>query len=76
MPNGVYQTGATNYLLGISTEPNAPIINDPDGALRVPVSTTDKRLWLHACADGHESTDSIYFVEAEFLRLFELDSNP
>ena len=68
MPGGTYQSTDRNYVLGISTDRDVPLINNRNGRMRITGPITGQRLWLFACADGHDTQNSIYFAEARFQR--------
>ena len=68
MPGGTYQSTDRNYVLGISTDRDVPLINNRNGRMRIKGPITGQRLWLFACADGHDTQNSIYFAEARFQR--------
>ncbi len=68
MPGGTYQSTDRNYVLGISTDRDGPLINNGSGRIRIKGPITGQRLWLFACADGHDTQNSIYFAEARFQR--------
>ena len=68
MPGGTYQSTDRNYVLGISTDRDGPLINNGSGRMRIKGPITGQRLWLFACADGHDTQNSIYLAEARFQR--------
>ena len=66
-PPRMHQTTNQNFALGVSKGRYEPLINNKNGRIRVDPDT-GQRLWLFACADGFESRDSTYVLEARFHR--------
>lgn len=62
-PDGIYRTGARNYILGVSDQLNGPLLNNPAGRVNIPLEANGRQLYLFACADGSELTESQYRVE-------------
>lgn len=68
-PRGIYRTSARNHILGVSDRLDTPLLNNPAGRVNIPLGANGRQLYLFACADGSELTESQYhvqiFVESE-----------
>ena len=62
-PRGIYRTAARNYILGVSDQLNGPLLNNATGGVSIPFEANGRQLYLFACADGSELTESQYHVE-------------
>jgi hypothetical protein len=60
-PSGIWHTGPGNYLLGITSKRQGPLINAPNGGLDLAVREP-VRLWAFFCRDGHDTADSKYHL--------------
>ena len=58
-PWGVFHTSNVNYILGIATQLDGPLINRADGHIEVPLKAHTE-LWLYACDDGANRPVSSY----------------
>jgi hypothetical protein len=63
-PAGGYETGSSNFVLGISKSLGGKLINQPDGSLRG-LHGGEQHLYGHFCKDGHETPDSIYRIDID-----------
>jgi hypothetical protein len=62
-PQGIYRTSARNYILGVSDRLDTPLLNNPAGRVNIPLEANGRQLYLFACADGSELTESQYHVQ-------------
>ena len=69
-PNGVYHTGGTNYVLGVSEELTSPLLNDKHGIIRIPIISKTMQLWLFGCTDGFDE------VGTEYVARVAVERNP
>jgi hypothetical protein len=67
-PPRIYQTTDQNFALGVSRGLYEPLINNQNGRIRIQKPGAGQRLWLFACADGFENSESSYTLEARFQR--------
>jgi hypothetical protein len=63
-PGGWWETGNQNWVLGVTLEPAGPLMNRPDGTFALPRGQRLRRLWLHYCADDHDTPESSFSVSA------------
>ncbi|HEX8167318.1 MAG TPA: hypothetical protein VF601_16225 [Beijerinckiaceae bacterium] len=59
-PHGIWATGPTSFILGVSADRSGPLLNGGDGRVRLPGNAS--KLWLHFCQDGGDRPDSRYRV--------------
>jgi hypothetical protein len=61
-PQGVNRTGGSDYILGVSRRPFTPLLNSENGEVKISVTSKKIQLWLFACADGYDRSDSAYIA--------------
>jgi hypothetical protein len=61
---GVYETGSTNFVLGISKSLDGKLINQPDGSLGE-LHGGEQHLYGHSCRDAHDTAESIYRIDID-----------
>jgi len=67
-PVGINDTNDQNSLLGVSLQPDGPLLNHPNGRIQLRNPASIKRVWLFACTDGQDQPDNIYWAEVRLRR--------
>jgi hypothetical protein len=67
-PPGAWETGSTNFILGVSSDLAGPLLNAADGSIHL-VSRNSMRFWALFCPDGHDTASSTYHLVVGGRRL-------
>ncbi len=66
-PAGAYETGSTNFVLGISKSVGGKLLNRSDGSLSY-LHGREQHLYGHFCRDAHDTPESIYHIDIDGSR--------
>lgn len=67
-PAHINDTNNKNPPLGVSLQPNGPLLNNPNGRIQLANPVQNNRLWLFACADGKDQPTNVYWSEFRLRR--------
>lgn len=74
-PLGIFRASNQDYILGVASADNGPLLNAADGTLNIPVREKDD-LWLYACDDGGNKAGTTYWARMRIGKNIWVSSDP